>query len=71
MQKLESCLILTRSYYAKHEREFTKYIAAHSRTHYGGEDAKQKKVAMINKNILLSKINANMLIQCDEAINKG
>lgn len=31
---------------------------------------KLKKQAKVNKNILLSKINANMLIQCEEAIEK-
>ena len=29
-----------------------------------------KKQAQVNRNMLLSKINANMLIKCDEAISK-
>lgn len=61
-QKLESCLVLTRAYYAQYEQVFTRYIDAHTSTAYSGDDMKVKKQAKTNKNILLSKINANMLI---------
>jgi len=63
-------LVLTRSYYALNEKAFTNYINAHASTTYSGEEMKLKKQAKVNKNILLSKINANMLINCEEAIDK-
>ena len=53
--------MLTRSYYAKHEKKFNKYLTEHPSTQYEGEDARLKKQSQVNRNILLSKINANML----------
>lgn len=69
-QKLESCLILTRAYYAQHEKAFNDYIDSHTSCVYTGEEMKLKKQAKVNKNVLLSKINANMLIQCEDNISK-
>lgn len=68
-RRLESCLVLTRSYYAKHEKKFNKYLGEHASTVYEGEDPRVKKQAQVNRNILLSKINANMLIKCDAGID--
>ena len=59
---------MTRSYYAKRERKFNEYIANHVAVSYTGEDPNLKKQAQANKNIILSKINANMLIKCEQAI---
>lgn len=56
---------MTRAYYSQNEKAFTNYIDAHAATTYNGEDKKLKKQAKVNKNILLSKINAGMLIQCE------
>lgn len=60
---------MTRSYYAKHEKKFNQYIGNHASTSYSGDDMSVKKQVQVNKNILLSKINANMLIKCDSTIN--
>lgn len=68
--KLESCLVMTRSYYSKHEKQFNDYLNSHASTNYQGDDLKLKKQAQVNRNMLLSKINANMLIKCDDAISK-
>ena len=62
-------MVLTRSYYAKHEKKFNKYLTEHPSTQYDGEDARLKKQSQVNRNILLSKINANMLIKCDAGID--
>ena len=62
---------MTRAYYSQHEKEFSRYIDGHVATNYKGEEPKMKKQVKINKNILLSKMNANMLIQCEEAIVAG
>lgn len=59
---------MTRSYYSKHEKKFSAYISNHASTSYSGDDMSMKKQAQVNKNILLSKINANMLLKCEEAI---
>lgn len=62
---------MTRSYYSLYEKQFEGYIKNHASTNpEAGADDKVKQIATFNKNALLSKINANMLIKCDEHINK-
>lgn len=58
---------MTRAFFAQNEKKFTAYIDNHS-TVAGLEEEQQKRQA---QNMLLSKINAQMLIQCDQAITKS
>lgn len=66
--KLESCLVITRSYYKLHEDEFTKYLDQHPATQglkkkpaEGEEIPKELKaeidIGQNNHGMLLSKIN--------------
>ena len=66
---MESCLINVRSYYARNEKMYNDYIDGHVSTQ-GANVADQVatsagKIARGNLNILLSKINAAMLIKCN------
>ena len=65
--KLEACLVMTRAYFSLHEKKFTSYIEQHSSVAGHVDDEQLKRQA---QNILLSKINAQMLIQCDKNIKK-
>ena len=65
MKKLESCLIMVRSYYGKNSKMYESYIKAHPATQGTEESA---RLAKSNTNILLSKIQSNMISQCDGII---
>ena len=57
---------MTRSFYQQNEKKFQNYIDNHV-TVVGTENEMASKQ---NQNMLLSKINAQMLIQCEKQINK-
>lgn len=65
-QKMESCLVLTRSYYAQNEKAFQYYLD----THPAITNPAAKTSEKMNRNMLLSKINSQMLIQCESMISK-
>ena len=69
MTKLESCLIMVRSFYAKHSDTYESYIKNHPSTQ-PNEDAGNANLVKSNTNILLSKMQANMIMQCDAAITE-
>lgn len=67
MAKMESCLIMVRSHYGKHSKLYEDYIKKHPATQPDVEGT-NARLAKTNSNILLSKIQAGMLTQCDSLI---
>ena len=56
---------MVRSYYGKNSQLYESYIKAHPATQATEENA---RLAKTNTNILLSKIQSNMISQCDAII---
>jgi 23S rRNA maturation mini-RNase III len=65
MKKLESCLIMVRAYYGKNSKMYESYIKAHPATQ---ANEMMPQLEKTNTNILLSKIQAGMISQCDSII---
>jgi len=61
---MQSCLVLTRSYYVQHQARFENYLDTHKAVLNPSSQTTSKN----NRNILLSKINAEMIKQCDKEI---
>ena len=82
-QKLESCLVITRSYYKLYEDTFETYLNNHksvqgkNKEPVGGvtkdtpkELREEIEQGRSNHSMLLSKINAQMLLKCEENISQ-
>ena len=63
---MQSCLTLTRAYMAKHETELHDYIEKHPAVTNPAEGTKAK----YNTNLLMSKINSHMLMNCEQTISE-
>ena len=66
-QKLEGCLVMTRAFYQQNEQKYTAYIQQHATV---APFLDNEQLYKQNSNMLLSKMNAQMLIQCDKKITK-
>lgn len=65
-KKVEACLVLTRSYYTKNQADFDTYIDAHPAITNPSKKVGKKG----NQNMLLSKINANMIEGCVDKVSE-
>lgn len=63
-------MINVRSFYSKNENMYNEYIDKHASTQgaKSSENTPEVKIARNNQNMLLSKINAAMLINCNQNI---
>lgn len=65
-EKLQSCLVATRAFYIKNKSKYDNYLQRHlAVTNPAPSTNKQQ-----NQNLLISKINAHMLINCDKSITQ-
>lgn len=65
-EKLQSCLVATRAFYIKNKSKYDNYLQSHlAVTNPAPSTSKQQ-----NSNVLISKINAQMLINCEKSITQ-
>ena len=61
---LESCFSLTKAYYQTYKQKFEQYANEHESTQLDGTKPEHQQIIKYNKNMLVQKINAGMILQC-------